>query len=333
MINVSAARRKQLNYMGVTEADLQLLKENRSAFERVVEEVVERFYNRMEQEPELASIIERFSTIERLKAVQKVYWLSLTDGLIDEKYVENRIRIGAVHSNIGLSTDWYLGTYMIYTDLAAQVFRRVLPEKWHEVLLSLTRMFNFDAQLVLEAYEQGEQRKLQEFADSRQNLLTTVTNAVQELANMIVQLNESAKTIAETAITTAESQDKSHHLLTELTDEVEQIAGVGVVIRGISDQTHLLGLNAAIEAARAGEQGRGFEVVANEVRKLASSSRSALENIQDKLEMISSKIADVRGESKQTTVQAREQAARSKELSAFVQMIDRVTKDLEQLSH
>ncbi|WP_162341609.1 globin-coupled sensor protein [Paenibacillus paridis] len=332
LINVSAERKKQLEYTGIMDQDLILLAQYKPIFQKIVDEVVDRFYDSIGQQQELVALISKFSTIERLKETQRWYYISLTEGVIDQAYIDNRIKIGAVHSNIGLTTDWYLGAYMTYLDISTLVLQRVLPEHWQEVVHVLTKLFNLDSQFVLEAYNQHEQLKIQELADNRSAMLTTVTGAVQELASLMFELDEGAQSIAATAISTSQSQDKTHTLLGELREELDGINEMGTLIRGLSDQTHLLGLNAAIEAARAGEHGRGFEVVANEVRKLATSSRNALEGIQSKLEEIDKKLSAVRQESEQTSVEARNQAARSQELASFVQMVDKVTKDLQQLN-
>ncbi|MBW7474641.1 globin-coupled sensor protein [Paenibacillus oenotherae] len=331
MIQISTERRKQLDYTGITEEDLMLLAQHREIFSQVCHEVVERFYARIGQQPELNAIISRFSTIERLKETMRIYWMSLSDGRIDETFIQNRIRVGAVHSRIGLTTDWYLGSYMIYLDIATQIFRQILPDKWAVVVHAIAKMFNYDSQLVLEAYEELEQEEMRKLADERKHVLQSVTQAVQDLAAMIVELDESAHSIADSAVLTAEAQDNSHRLLGELKEDMDSIGEVGILIKRISDQTHLLGLNAAIEAARAGEHGRGFEVVANEVRKLAASSREAMGSIQERLEQIEKKVNHVRNESQQTSNQARDQAARSEELASFVHTIEKVTNDLKGL--
>ena len=330
-MKLSAKWQHMIDYIGLTDADTALLHGKTAEFDKIADAVTNELYRRVEARPELRAIIERHSTIERLKQTQRAYFMSMCAQEIDDAYIENRMHIGRIHSRIGLSTQWYLGTYMIYLDLAAAHLHQVCPHDWTKVTLALAKMFNLDSQIVLEVYEQEEKARVGRLAEERGGMLRVITSSVQELSAMMNQLGASSRAVAESARQSMLSQERSGASIRDLEHEILEISEIGSVMRELSDRTHLLGLNAAIEAARAGEYGRGFEVVAGEVRKLAASSKESLDAVHRKLDHIRQTIRKAVEISEQSSEYAGKQAAVAEELNAYVQMIERVAAELDSL--
>jgi hypothetical protein len=113
--------------------------------------------------------------------------------------------------------------------------------------------------------------------------VTLVAAAAEELSSSINEIANSTAQAASVADEATAAAQSSGSLVAALSESSAEIGNVVGLISSIAAETNLLALNATIEAARAGEAGRGFQVVASEVKELASETAQATEEIVAKV--------------------------------------------------
>ncbi|MEZ5825146.1 MAG: PAS domain-containing methyl-accepting chemotaxis protein [Geminicoccaceae bacterium] len=120
-------------------------------------------------------------------------------------------------------------------------------------------------------------------AEHVSSIISTVAAGSEELNASVREIAESMARSRDTTNATAELVAGANECTTRLAGSAGAMTDIINSIKQIAEQVSLLALNATIEAARAGEAGRGFAVVANEVKNLASQTKTAAEQIETQL--------------------------------------------------
>lgn len=107
---------------------------------------------------------------------------------------------------------------------------------------------------------------LQIISEDCQKTLVGSLQAILDILEIIRGISASSQVTLDNMTTLTHTSEEIYHLLSRVSE--------------ISDQTHLLALNASIESARAGESGRGFAIVAEEIRKLSGNTANVVRDVK-----------------------------------------------------
>ncbi len=173
-------------FVGFTEKDARLLREFQPIAEDCVDAFLEELYKKLLQVEETKSFFPDETMLNRVRKLQKTYFLELTAGDYGESYLNNRLQIGRIHYRIGLSPRWYIGTYSIYQGLAIPRLLQALKgdyDKMLRALSALIKIIQLDQELAITTYITSAERVI---TQQSREILAISTPVVQMWEGILV---------------------------------------------------------------------------------------------------------------------------------------------------
>jgi rsbT co-antagonist protein RsbR len=232
--------RNRRAFYEITDEDLQRLAGLRGFAEHNSQRIIDALYELMLREPESRAFFPNDSTVSHVKGMQRTYFNGLFSGKLDLAYVEDRLRVGAVHERIGMPPKLYIGAYSRYLRLLFErLFAELPSDEAQQAFLSVKKLVAFDMGLAIDTY-----------IEANLNTVARHQAAIRELSTPVIRVHR--RVLLLPLVGTVDSHRAAQIMETLLLRVVEEqaravivdIAGVPTVDTMVAD--HLLKTTEAV---------------------------------------------------------------------------------------
>lgn len=227
-------------FFEVGDDDLARLASLRPFAERHGGKVIDALYELILGHPESRAFFTDESMVSHVKKMQREYFIGLFAGRCDQRYVEDRLRVGAAHERIGLAPKWYIGAYSRYLRIVLEhLLADLPPQEAHLAMQSITKLVAFDMALAIDTYNAA-------YLDT----MARQQAAIRELSTPVIRVYD--RVLLLPVVGTVDShraEQIMEQLLLRVVEEqakviIVDIAGVPVVDTRVAD--HLIKTTAAV---------------------------------------------------------------------------------------
>lgn len=245
--------------------------------------VIEDFYSHLLSVNETRAFFTDPQVLQRVRNMQKEYFLRLTQGNYDLAYVQNRLRIGSIHERIGLPVKSYLGMYNFYLRAVAGRLTDAFskdPSRAMAIFLSLMKLTFLDIGLAIDTYIFSRERTIRRQQEAIQELPTPVlpfreglllvpvigmldSRRARQLTEQLlhsIRANRAKVVVMDITGVQAVDSKVANHLIQ--TVEAARLMGANVIVAGLSPEIAQTMVTLGVDLGRietVGDLQRGIE--------------------------------------------------------------------------
>lgn len=156
-----------LHYLQLGPDDEHNLGHARAAILPVIDTLVDEFYRHVLAVDRVRHLIAEPDQLARRRATMRTYLLDLGRDFGTLAYFEERLRVGFVHEQVGLSLRYYLGAHAYLAQCIQRALAPALAEELAACMASVHKILALDSLLAVEAYHQTSNQRLESVLDDR----------------------------------------------------------------------------------------------------------------------------------------------------------------------